>query len=44
MDKKEGKNKFLHGAIYPNANFEISIVNCSASGKKGGGDDHVVKA
>jgi hypothetical protein len=42
--KKQMEERFLHGAIYPTTSFYKSIVNCSASGKKRGGDYHVRKA
>ena len=38
------EERFLHCAIYPNAGFYLSMLNCSASGKKRGGDYHVRKA
>ncbi|MES1181745.1 MAG: hypothetical protein ABUL44_03025, partial [Flavobacterium sp.] len=41
--KTKGRT-LLHCAIYPNTSFYRSILNCSASGKKRGGDYHVVKA
>jgi len=42
-EKTNGRT-ILHCAIYPNAGFYWSLLNCSASGKKRGGDYHVVKA
>ena len=45
LRKKKTKGRtLLHCAIYPNASFKSSLSNCSASGKKRGGDYHVRKA
>ena len=43
-NKKQTEERFLHCAIYPNAGFYRSLLNCSASGKKRGGDYHVTRA
>jgi len=40
-NEKTNGRTILHCAIYPNAGFYSSLLNCSASGKKKGGDNHV---
>src|SRR4051812_25297463 len=44
MDKTEGKNTLTRCyRSYYNLSLQEGILNCSASGKKRDGDDHVVK-
>jgi hypothetical protein len=44
IQEKTKERTLLHCAIYPNAGFYSSLLNCSASGKKKSGDYHVVMA